>query len=262
MSRLALTADPTALRKPPTIAAFVEATRRGPPWLATNTHLLVRAGSDAHGLADDESDVNIRGLCLPPREYYLGFHRRFDRFYSRHPNVEILELRTFMRAAAGGDLQALLPLFVHVDDVLLSGWAGVALRERRNLFLSQKIVAPLVSYAKTMINATRGMVTEARKVPGFNIRRIGKAAMHATRAVVTLREVLRGQSYIVRRPDAEYLRSIRDDIPNALMYAETAEGTLSAYPEWIRQTGLPELPDYGALDALCQRLISRSLSEG
>ncbi len=39
-------------------------------WLPQRTIFLTRAGSHAYGLATPESDVDIRGVVIPPQEYF------------------------------------------------------------------------------------------------------------------------------------------------------------------------------------------------
>lgn len=46
--------------------------------LRTHTHLLVTGGSRAYGMHKSTSDVDVKGICVPPKDAYFGNLRRFD----------------------------------------------------------------------------------------------------------------------------------------------------------------------------------------
>jgi predicted nucleotidyltransferase len=46
--------------------------------LPSHTHLLTVCGSRAYGMHTSESDVDVKGVCVPPLETYFGFLRSFD----------------------------------------------------------------------------------------------------------------------------------------------------------------------------------------
>jgi len=50
----------------------------GVPWLAQNTIYLTLHGSQAYGLANDLSDVDVKGICVPPRAVENDLFHRFE----------------------------------------------------------------------------------------------------------------------------------------------------------------------------------------
>ena len=46
--------------------------------LRKHTHLLVTGGSRAYGMHKTTSDVDVKGICVPPKEAYFGNRHRFD----------------------------------------------------------------------------------------------------------------------------------------------------------------------------------------
>lgn len=46
--------------------------------LRKHTHLLVTGGSRAYGMHKTTSDVDVKGICVPPKEAYFGNLHRFD----------------------------------------------------------------------------------------------------------------------------------------------------------------------------------------
>lgn len=87
--------------------------RSAPPWLYDRTILLALAGSHLYGLATPGSDVDLRGVCVAPKSYYLGRSQRFERHvFEGKTEGEIECLRVFLRLAADGHQNA-LSLLLH-----------------------------------------------------------------------------------------------------------------------------------------------------
>ena len=51
------------------------------PWLETNTIILAYAGSTAYGTTTEDSDLDLRGICVPPEQYYYGLEN-FESYHS------------------------------------------------------------------------------------------------------------------------------------------------------------------------------------
>lgn len=118
------------------------------PWLQTSTILLMRGGSYAYGLNTPASDLDLRGVAIPPTPYFHGFLDRFDQAELKgDPDVVIYDIRKFMALAADGNPSVLELLFVDISDILLMGDEGINLRENRKLFLSRKVKHTFSGYA-------------------------------------------------------------------------------------------------------------------
>lgn len=70
-----------------------------PDWLISNTHYLTKMGSFAYGVNNDESDLDVYGFCIPPKDIVFphlageifGFGRqiqRFEQWQQHHIEVE------------------------------------------------------------------------------------------------------------------------------------------------------------------------------
>jgi uncharacterized protein len=136
--------------------------------LRDRTILLTVAGSRAYGIHTAESDLDIKGVLVPPVKYYLGTQKieqvegdrkRFSSFrddltpeqeqIADHYGMEgtIFELRKFLKLAAGANPNILDVLFCRDSDVIYSTAAGQVLRQNRQKFLTKKCLHTFVGYA-------------------------------------------------------------------------------------------------------------------
>ncbi len=121
-------------------------------WLPDATILRVRHGSHAYGTSIEGSDEDIRGICIPPREYHLGYLHTFEQSVRTAPDITIFSLQKFCKLAADGNPNALELLFVdYDDDVLFETYAGARLRAAREHFLSTKLKYTLAGYAHSQL---------------------------------------------------------------------------------------------------------------
>ena len=130
--------------------------------------LLTVAGSRAYGLHRPGSDVDLKGVAIPPRRYLHGFARRFEQAdssahlapFAALLNVEerqavaetklegsVYHLVKFFGLAADANPNILDALFCRDDEVRLVHPLGARLREHRQLFLSAKAKHTFSGYA-------------------------------------------------------------------------------------------------------------------
>lgn len=151
-------------------------------WLRDRTILLTIGGSHAYGMATESSDLDVKGICVPPMEYYLGFVHEFaqtdspivirqaysdvipDRLSHAAANKlegAVYELRKFMRLASDCNPNILEVLFCEDADILLATQTGELLRQHREMFLSRRARARYQGYAMSqlhLINTHRGFL--------------------------------------------------------------------------------------------------------
>lgn len=137
-----------------------------------HTILMTVAGSRAYGMAQSSSDVDIKGLCIPPRIYRDGFRHKFeqvDKPFHLKKFVEdmteeeqkiikdtklegsIYEIRKFFQLAAVNNPNLLDILFCRDNEVRVTSPAGKLLREHRNDFLSTKCRFTFAGYARDQL---------------------------------------------------------------------------------------------------------------
>lgn len=113
------------------------------------------AGSHLYGTARPDSDIDIRGVCLPPMEALLGL-ARFEQHEVPNEDTVIYDLRKFCRLALKANPNILEMLFVPEDAILEIDEYGEQLLENRMLFLSTRVVHTYSGYAFAQLKRIEG----------------------------------------------------------------------------------------------------------
>jgi predicted nucleotidyltransferase len=116
-------------------------------WAPQRTIFLTRAGSHAYGLATPESDLDLRGVVIPPKEYFLGFARHFEQAESCEPDLVLYDIRKFFVLAAACNPSIIELLWTDAEDHLLVVSLGRRLPDHRSLFLSRRVRRTFSGYA-------------------------------------------------------------------------------------------------------------------
>lgn len=125
-------------------------------WVEQNTIHKIVAGSHLYGTARDDSDIDIRGVCLMPKEAVLGFSN-FDQYISNDgEDVTIYGLRKFMKLALGANPNILDILFAPTDKWLVQNADWWFVWIHRKLFLSQRVRNTFSGYAASQLKRLKG----------------------------------------------------------------------------------------------------------
>jgi uncharacterized protein len=279
------------------------------------THLILKvlSGSRAYGLDQPDSDIDTRGVCIPPIEYHLGL-RTFDQHENETGDHVVFALAKFVRLALQGNPNLIEVLYTDPADVLFMNSFGERLLAARDLFLSRRVGETFSRYAiaqlRRMANHHRWlidppdhqpqpiefgatMMAGRARFPNADQERAYRAAlkhwnnyqtwrrdrnperaelearygydtkhaMHLLRLLRMGEETLREGQVRVKRPDADWLKSVR---AGALPYEEViaiAAGCEARLAEWIEHSPLPLEPDEAAADRLLIDLQRKYLFE-
>lgn len=132
-------------------------------WLKNNLVYLTVHGSQAYGLATETSDVDVKGICIPPDEVENDLFQHFEQA-ENHPDVEkqcsylknpknpklestVYSLRKFIILAANINPNIIELLWTHESDRLVYHKSITSLFEHRDLFLSSKAKFTFSGYA-------------------------------------------------------------------------------------------------------------------
>jgi len=132
-------------------------------WLKNNTIYVTLCGSQAYGLATELSDVDAKGICIPPREVENDLFLRFDQAENdpsieemlshlknpKNPKFEstVFSLRKFMVLAAAVNPNIIELLWTDPESVYVCVKPMQKLLDNRDLFLSSKAKFTFAGYA-------------------------------------------------------------------------------------------------------------------
>lgn len=129
--------------------------------IQNHTVFLTLHGSHAYGMARPESDIDLKGIAIPPIGYFMGFNSRFEQYESEfpfnkeqkeklaslvkrklHPNEKmdstIYDVRKFFHLAAQCNPNIIEVLFTDEDIHLISHPVMREILSARDLFISTR----------------------------------------------------------------------------------------------------------------------------
>lgn len=137
------------------------------------TIIFVRHGSHAYGLNTPTSDEDFKGVCIKPKQCYLGFTQRFEQqehMGSKTDGIDRVVYSLDKFAALAADCNPNIIEILHVDDVdvLKQDQFGEELRAIKDDFLSKKAKFTFAGYAHAQlkrIKTHRAWLLDPPKVP-------------------------------------------------------------------------------------------------
>jgi uncharacterized protein len=122
-------------------------------WLQKNTVFLTLHGSHAYGLNTEHSDVDLRGIAIPPKEYFFGFQKNFDQWVASDPyDIQVFALIKFFNLTKDGNPNTLELLYTEPEDHIFVSDIGQTLIDNRDLFLSRAVKERYLGYAKSQLH--------------------------------------------------------------------------------------------------------------
>jgi predicted nucleotidyltransferase len=126
-------------------------------WLNARTIFATMHGSRAYGTNTPESDIDIKGVCVPPREYYLGYLNKFEQAIQNDPyDMVIYELRKFLNLASDCNPNIIEVLFTNPEDHVQVTNLGQILLDNKQIFISKKARYTFSGYAIAQLKRIKG----------------------------------------------------------------------------------------------------------
>lgn len=225
-----------------------------PEWLQSHTILLGRVGSHAYRTATETSDLDFKGICVPPADYFLGL-KSFDGYdksggknfknQAGDIDISIIHINKFVRDAMVGVPNNIELLFLDDEDYIHTNDYGFELLDVRNHFLSKQIMKKFGGYAKSQAQKMQQLNSNG-KARSELVDRYGydtKFFMHTVRLLQMATEILFTGKMKTKRSNAEFLIALRNGshtLQEALSFIEELEKQLQ---DAYKKSTLPERPD-------------------
>jgi predicted nucleotidyltransferase len=118
-------------------------------WIRDNTIFFTLSGSRAYGLETESSDWDYRGVCIPSKEYFLGFNSGFEQAEIKEPDTTIFEITKFFNLLSMGNPNCIDILFTDPSDHIIVSEAGQAILDHKEEFLSKQLKERYIGFAKS-----------------------------------------------------------------------------------------------------------------
>lgn len=137
-------------------------------WIGPRTIYLVKAGSHAYGTNIATSDLDVRGICIPTKEYFLGFLDNFDitnnkelwkcypEYFSEPLDLEVYGLLKYISLAADCNPNVIELLFADSSDYIMATRSFERILEVRDACLSKVAKHRFSGYAISQLKRIRG----------------------------------------------------------------------------------------------------------
>lgn len=209
----------------------------------TNLILKVLTGSRAYGTATEDSDIDTRGICIPPSNVLLGLDS-FEQY--EHPETDeiIYSLDKFVRLALQNNPNIMEILYSSPDCILEASASGKGLLALRDKFLSKQVFKTYGGYVRSRVGKLERQTAEGKRKDlidkfGYDT----KDAAHVLRLQDSCVEALNEGTITVKRPNADFLRAVRrGEVPLDSIYKLIAIGEEHMNAAYT-SSKLPDRPD-------------------
>lgn len=201
-----------------------------PKWLPHNMHYEVMMGSVAYGVSNDNSDMDIYGFAIPPKElvfptvagYIPGFghpspgfeqfdpHHIKDVAKSRQYDLAIYNIVKYFSLCAECNPNMIDSLFVPRRCVLFSTPIGEMVRDRRKDFLHKGAWHKFKGYAYAQLHKI-GKANKSNPKRKESVEKFGydtKFAYHVVRLLGEVEQIMIEHNLDIQR-NREQLKAIR-----------------------------------------------------
>ena len=246
-----------------------------PTFLPNGVCLLVQMGSEAYGCSSNDSDVDLYGVCIPPKDDVFphlrgeirGFgeqHKPFEVWQKHHVldkdnqvsyDLVVYSITRFVQLCMDSNPNMIDALFVPQRCVRYCSAIGGILRDNRKLFLSKRCWPKFRGYAFSQLHKMGGTHRGGKRKQlveefGFDV----KFGYHAVRLACEVRQLLMTHDLCLDQ-DRELLKSIRRGEWTEQRVRDFFEQQSPLLEEAYHNSTLPDNPDEGAIRAVLLRCL-------
>lgn len=243
-----------------------------PPWLPSTTHYLCTMGSVAYGVAGDDSDCDVYGFCIPPKEMIFphlageiqGFGRqikRFEQWQEHHIDdhsagkqydFQIYNVVKFFQLCMENNPNMVDALFVPERCVIHCSAVGNIVRENRKLFLHRGSWHKFRGYAYSQLHKMSIKTPEEGSKRAGYVEKFGfdvKFAYHVVRLVYEVEQMLTTGDLNLES-NSETLKAIRRGEWTEQRVIDFFTQKEAALNKAYEESALPYSPDDGKIKKL------------
>ena len=125
-------------------------------WLKDRTVFLVIHGSHCYGTNIETSDVDLKGIAIPPKEYFFGYLNHFEQAEFKEPDTVIYDIRKILKLATDANPNIIEILFSDPSMYLIKHPIMDELIKNKNLFISKKARWTFSGYAHSQLKRLKG----------------------------------------------------------------------------------------------------------
>lgn len=242
-------------------------------WIIDNLCVLHIAGSRLYGTNTESSDIDVRGVTIAPKEYWIG-RKRFEQLEIPSDSdlgmdIVIYDIRKWFQMAIKMNPNVVETLFVTEDSECTLEWNHIwdRVHHSKDIFLNKGCYDSYMGYStsqyKKMIIKRENKTGRQELVSenGYDT----KFAAHALRLTRQGAELLKTGNIVFPRPDAEELLQIRNglkyknDLDSMLEYIEKEQQNLKLA---LVESKLPDSGDYESLSQLQMQIYDNWIHDG
>jgi len=165
-------------------------TQQLPKFVTEDLIFMTLAGSHMYGTNTPDSDIDLRGVCIPPPEVELGFARNFETIKFENEDTEVHSLKKFLTLVMENNPNIIELLYAPDDCVKTITPLWERLRERRDEFISAKCKYTFSGYAHNQLKRLKGHREWLRNPPShqptreeFGLEKAGSGLVKAAKGV-------------------------------------------------------------------------------
>jgi predicted nucleotidyltransferase len=202
-----------------------------PGFVIGGTQYLTVMGSQAYAVANDDSDMDIYGWCIPARDYVFphlrgeieGFGTKGNRFeqfqmhhivekdYGKEYDLNIYNIVKYFQLVMDNNPNMIDSLFTHQQCVIKSTKVSDHVRDNRKIFLCKKAWHTFKGYAYAQMHKMKIKEPDPTSVRYATIQKYGydvKYAYHIVRLLNEVEQILNDQDLDLHRNN-DQLKDIR-----------------------------------------------------
>lgn len=210
------------------------------------------AGSRMYGTNIASSDVDKRGVCVPPKIVVNGFARNFEQQQFPNEDTTVFSLKKFMRLAADANPNIIELLYAPEDCIKEIHPTWERLREKRDLFLTAKAYHTFTGYAHSQL----------KRIKGHRAWLMNPPTHKPTREEFGLTEAGQGVRDLARGIDVSTVSDEALQVIQKEKSYKAAQTTWNQYEKWKQERNV----DRAALEAAhgfdCYSSDTQFLSDG